>query len=121
MNSALTIISFASHLQTECHVVDDGVVVCGGLVVHGPPAADELEPSLPHQPAHRRPHRRVLLAPPPPEERRLDVDEALGGVRHQGRDHRVDDVLHAGRLDAKRGGKIFGVGYRFCQLDSLTI
>ena len=96
-----------AYLKSEGHVVNDGVVVRGRLVVHRPTAADELQPPLRDQPAHGRPHGLVLLPPPSPEERRLDVDEALRGVGDQGRDDRVDDVLDAGRLDAKTGEGTF--------------
>ena len=45
------------------------------------------------------PHPVVLLLPPPPEEGHLDVDEPLGRIAHQDRDHRIQDVLNTDICD----------------------
>ncbi len=45
------------------------------------------------------PHPVVLLLPPPPEEGHLDVDEPLGRIAHQDRDHRIQDVLNTDVCD----------------------
>ena len=67
------------HAQSERHLVDDGHVVRGALVVHGPAAPDELNLPTFHQTGESRLCRFRLLVPPAPEEGSLHLDVPAGG------------------------------------------
>ena len=77
---------FQELLKSKCHVVNDPCVVRGGLVIHGPSTADELQPALGHQIADQVLHLVSLLVPPAPEERGLHLDESARNSRESGFD-----------------------------------
>mmetsp|Transcript_40665 Transcript_40665/g.97497 ORF Transcript_40665/g.97497 Transcript_40665/m.97497 type:complete len:832 (-) Transcript_40665:177-2672(-) len=90
-------------------------VVGGGLVVHAPPAVDELQPALLHEGAGNVALPVRLLVPPPGEERNLHEHEATVGVVPQPLHDGVNDVVDLvkkilidGHLPA---GVIVGVGH----------
>jgi hypothetical protein len=85
--------------QSESHLFDDGRVVSGRLIVHGPPSPDELELSIVDELPNIRLYLRVLVLPPTGEKRSLDVDEATRWVLLQLVDNAVQRVLHARQLD----------------------
>lgn len=87
-------------LQSPRHLIDDTLIVCGGLVVHAPTAADNLQPTLGHQLLYLVLQLRWLFVPPFKEEHALGVDETSLWIAQQRMHHRIDDLLYASLLDS---------------------
>lgn len=63
-------------LESQRHVVDDASVVRSCLVVHGPSAASDLQPTLLHQTPGHSSGALIALLPPQPEKGCLHLDKS---------------------------------------------
>ena len=81
-------------LQSECHLIDDRVVVCGRFVVHTPPGIDELQLSVRYKLLHFLFHVRRLLVPPALEESDFYINEGFGWILDEKWHDGIQDILY---------------------------